>query len=531
MFDLLFREATVYDGTGGEPFVGDLAVRGETIAALGGRIGGKASRVVDAAGLALSPGFVDIHGHSDYYLLLNPTAEAKVRQGVTTDVGGNCGYSAAPIGGPALEERRETYREQYGLDLPFSDLDGHLRLLERVGVSVNYVSLVGHNTVRESVMGGAGRPEKPAEMAEMERMVDEGMDQGAFGLSTGLVYAPACFAGRDELTTLCRVAARRGGFLSTHMRSEGDQLLESIEEVVGAAAEAGLPLQISHLKTAGERNWNKLGGAISLIEEARARGQDVTCDRYPYTASNTHLSALLPDWVHEGSQAEKLARLCKPPDRARIRADILSAHPEPEYWDRIIVSRVLTEANRPLEGRTLAGAARMREAEPVEAMMDLLAEEKMSVEILLFMMSEENMRCILKKPYVMVGSDAGALTHEPPLGSGHPHPRNFGTFPAVLGGLARDEGLFPMSEAIRKMTLDPCRRLGVRDRGRLAEGMKADIVLFDPERVGDRATYERPVAYPDGLEMVLVNGETVVEKDAHTGARPGRALRHRRGAA
>ncbi|MEE9274267.1 MAG: D-aminoacylase [bacterium] len=527
MHELIFREATIYDGSGGEPYTGDLAVDGETISAAGPRLEGSARREIDARGLALAPGFVDIHGHSDYYLLINPTAEAKVRQGVTTDVGGNCGYAAAPIGGEEIEERRRSYREQFDLSLPFSDLDGHLGLLESTGISVNYVALVGHNTVRASVMGGSARRATADDLAAMERMVEEGMSQGAFGLSTGLVYAPACFADRAELTALCRVSARHGGLLATHMRSEGDELLESIEEVASTAKEAGLPLQISHLKTAGERNWDKLDRALDLIEQARARGQDITCDRYPYVASNTHLSALLPNWVHDGGLKEKTARLRDPAARERIRAEILKSHPEPAYWERIIVSRVLTEENRALEGLTLAQAAARRGAAPVEAMMDLLAEEKLNVEILLFMMSEENMRRIMGLPFVMVGSDSGALTHLPPLGSGHPHPRNFGSFPAVLGNLARDEGLFPLAEAVRKMTSDPCRKLGIRDRGRLAAGMKADIVLFDPARVRDRSSYAEPIAYPAGIEMVLVNGTAVVEEGAHTGARPGRALRKR----
>ncbi|MEK6709749.1 MAG: D-aminoacylase [Nitrospinota bacterium] len=525
MYDLLFRGALLFDGEGGEPFPGDLAVAGGAIAALGPRVGGRARLVIAAQGLALSPGFVDIHGHSDYYLLINPTAEAKVRQGVTTDVGGNCGYSAAPIAGPEREDRVQTYREQFDLDLPFDTLDGHLRRLEAIGISVNYAPLVGHNTVRGSVMGGSARPATAGELARMEAMVAQGMAEGAFGLSTGLVYAPACFASREELTALCRAAGERGGLLATHMRSEGDGLLEAIEEVIGAARDAGLPLQISHLKTAGERNWHKLDAAFALIEEARGRGQDVTSDRYPYTASNTHLSALLPDWAHDGSAAEKLARLRSGESRARIRAEVLASHPEPEYWERILLSRTFTGKNREAEGLTLSELAKRRGVAPADAMLDLLAEEKLQAEILIFMMSPENMRRILKKPYVMVGSDAGALTHAPPLGGGRPHPRNFGTFPAVLGNLARDEGLLPAAEAIRKMTSAPCRRLGIADRGALRAGMKADLVLFDPARVRDTATYERPMSYPEGIAMVLVNGVPVVEGGAHTGARPGRGLR------
>ena len=525
MHDVIFRHAMIFDGLGNSPREGALAVRGDAIAEVGSRVSGSARREIDARGLALSPGFVDIHGHSDYYLLINPEAHAKVRQGVTTDVGGNCGYAASPIRGAECEERRRWYRDQFDLDLPFQSVDEHLRRVDGVGVSINYAHLAGHNTIRSSVMGGEARPARGEELAAMEEMLSTGMEQGAFGLSTGLVYAPACFADKEELTSLCRVSARQGGLLATHMRSEGDALLEAMDEVIGAAAAAGLPLQISHLKTAGERNWDKLDQAFARIECARERGEDVTCDRYPYTASNTHLSALLPDWVHDGVPDEKLGRIANAESRARIRGEIAQAHPETSYWEKVLVSRVFSEANRPCEGLTLARLGEARGTAPVDAMLDLLIEEKMNVEILIFMMSAENMRRILGKPYVMVGSDAGALTHEPPLGAGRPHPRNFGTFPFVLGTLARDEGLFPMAEAIRKMTSAPCARLGIADRGHLAVGMKADLVLFDPDEIRDECTYERPIAYPAGVEMVLVNGEIVVEGGSHTGARPGRALR------
>ena len=525
MYDVIFHHAMIFDGLGDPPYEGALAILGDTIAEVGPGVSGSARREVDARGLALSPGFVDIHGHSDYYLLINPEAHAKVRQGVTTDVGGNCGYAASPICGSEFEERKKWYREQFDLDLTFQGVGEHLDRVDAVGVSINYAHLAGHNTIRASVMGGEARPARPEELAAMEEMLSAGMEEGAFGLSTGLVYAPACFADKEELTALCRVSARGGGLLATHMRSEGDGLLEAMDEVMSVAASAKLPLQISHLKTAGERNWDKLDEAFARIERAREMGEDVTCDRYPYTASNTHLSALLPDWAHDGAFGEKIERLADPETRTRLRGEIMSAHPEQSYWENILISRVFTEANRSCEGFTLARLGETRGMAPVDAMLDLLIEERMNVEILIFMMSAENMRRILGKPYVMVGSDAGALTHEPPLGVGRPHPRNFGTFPFVLGALARDEGLFPIAEAIRKMTSAPCERLGIADRGRLSVGMKADLVLFDPDEIRDECTYERPIAYPSGIEMVLVNGEIVVESGSHTGMRPGRALR------
>jgi len=525
MYDVLFRQATIYDGSGCEPYSGDLAVKGDTIFAVGPTCSGDARRTVQAEGMALSPGFIDIHGHSDYYLLMNPTAQAKLCQGITTDVGGNCGYAAAPICGVELEERRAYYREKFGLDIPSGGLDEYLRHVDDIGVSLNYVSLIGHNTIRASVMGGTDRPAGPDDLAHMNRMTDKAMQEGAFGLSTGLVYAPACFADREELTALCRTVACRGGLFATHMRSEGAHLLEGIEEVIGIAHDAGLPLQISHLKTAGERNWGKIDAAFEIIERARSAGQDVTCDRYPYIASNTLLSALLPDWVHNGRTDEKIARLQEPSVRGQIRADLERAYPDLEYWENVLISRVLTEENRTCEGMTVAQVAKARGIDPHVAMMDLLAEEDLGVEVHIFMMSEENMRRILEKPYVMVGSDSAALTHELPLGAGQPHPRNFGTFPAVLGNLARDEGSISIQEAIRKMTSAPCDRLRINNRGRLEAGLKADLVLFDPEKIRDTTTYEKPVSYPDGITMVLVNGKIVIEDGEHMGTRSGRVLR------
>ncbi|MFQ5894853.1 MAG: amidohydrolase family protein [Nitrospinota bacterium] len=525
MYDLLFLDAELYDGTGAPARRGDLAVAGDRIAALGRLPSRRARRVIRCEGRALAPGFIDIHSHSDYHLLINPLAESKVRQGVTTEVGGNCGYAAAPISGPALEERSKTYRDLYGLDHGWEELSDYLARLEGAGISVNYVALAGHNTVRASAMGGADRPPTAEELEAMGAALERAMEQGAFGLSTGLIYPPACFASREELVALAKVAARRGGILTAHMRSEGDALLEAVEEVLEVSRGAGIPLQISHLKTAGERNWNKLEGAFHLIEEARAGGQDVTCDRYPYLASNAGLGACLPHWVHEGSLADKTQRLTDPECRARIRADILAEHPEPEYWDLIVISHLTLPQNKGYEGLSLRAAAARAGQEPLEFMLDLLAAECMNVEALMFVMCEENLRVILRKPYVMVGSDAGARAHYGPLSEGCPHPRGFGTFPMVLGRYVRELGLLNLSQAIRKMTWDPARRLGLERRGKLAPGFAADLVLLDPDRVADLASYEAPRRYPAGIDLVAVNGKLTVEGGEHLGARAGRALR------
>ena len=525
MKNLIFRNVDIYDGLGSDPYVSDIAIDDGYICSVDTSISGKSLKEIDATGLAICPGFIDIHGHSDYYLLINPSAEAKVKQGITTEVGGNCGYSAAPIGGIEFQFRQSLYKEQFDLELSFKTLEDYLKRIEKQGIALNYVPLIGHNTIRASVMGGSASPCNQKQLLEMEKLVDEGMKQGAFGLSTGLVYAPANFAESSELVSLCKIAANRGGFFATHMRSEGDLLIESIEEVLNISKQANIPIQISHLKTAGEKNWNKLDAAFEIIEEYRNDGHDVTCDRYPYIASNTHLSALLSEWAQEGLLNEKIERLSNKETRKRLISELSKKRKTNKDWNNILISRVLTKKNKDAEGKTLFQLAKEKSKKPAEVTLDLLIEEKLNVEIIIFMMNEANMRRILKKDYTMVGSDAGALTHKPPLGVGKPHPRNFGTFPQVLGSLVVKEKLMTMSEAIRKMTSLPCSRLGIKDRGKIAPRMRADLVLFDPKKIQDKSTYENPMVYPEGIKMVLVNGVVVVEDGVHTGATPGIPLK------
>jgi N-acyl-D-amino-acid deacylase len=523
--DILIRGAQVFDGGGGPPGEADIAIAGDRIIAVGRGAGEPgARRIIDGRGLAASPGFVDIHGHSDYYLLLTPTAESAVLQGVTSEVGGNCGYAAAPIWGSWLEDRARSFREVYDLDLDWQDVEGYFRRLVRSGISINFGLLIGHNTLRGSAMGGADRAPTADELAAMVAALERGMDAGALGLSTGLVYSPACFASADELTTLAAAAGRKGGILTTHMRNEGDGLLEAIAEVIAAAEAARTPLQISHLKTYGKRNWTKLPQVFDLIESAQRRGVDVTADRYPYTASNTGLQAALPTWAVEGGKAEQTARLADPGARARIRQEIGEGR-RVRDWNQVMISVVTREEHRRYQGLRVDAAARLAGRDPLDFVLDLLYAEKIQVDAIYFTMSEDNLQTILRKPYVMVGSDSGCRAHYGPLSTGRPHPRAFGSFVRVLGHYARDERLFDLPAAIRKMTSDPCRRLGLTDRGWLRPGFRADIVLFDPTRVRDTATYEHPIRYPEGVHTVLVNGAVTVEAGQHTGARAGQIVR------
>jgi N-acyl-D-aspartate/D-glutamate deacylase len=506
-----------------------VAIRADRIVGVGREVGTHAAhRVIDAQGLAAAPGFVDIHGHSDYHLLLTGSADSAVRQGVTSEIGGNCGYAAAPIWGAWWEDRATVYRDVFGLAHDWHDVATYFQRLLQVGISINFGLLVGHNTVRGSVMGGVDRPPTTAELQGMVAALERGMDAGALGLSTGLIYAPACFSTPDELASLTAAAGRRGGILATHMRSEGDGLLEAIQEVIAAAEASRTPLQISHLKTSGDRNWEKLPQVFSLIESAQERGVDVTADRYPYTAANTGLQAALPLWAIEGSQAEQTGRLADPAVRARIRREI-GEGPTAQDWSQVMLSEVTLPQHRRYQGLRVDAAARLAGKESLLFVLDLLHEERLQVDAIYFTMSAENLRAILQKPYVMIGSDSGCRAHSGPLSTGRPHPRTFGSFVRVLGHYVRDERLFDLSTAIRKMTSDPCRRFGIADRGLLRPGYAADVVLFDPDRVRDTATYEEPIRYPIGVHTVLVNGMVTVEGGEHTGVRAGQILRREAG--
>ncbi len=525
--DLVLRAALVVDGSGRPGYTADVAIRGDRIAAVGapGTIRG-AARTLDADGLVAAPGFVDIHSHSDHHLLLAPGADSSVRQGVTLEIGGNCGYAAAPIWGAWQAERAEEHRATLGLDCRWRTLEEYFAALRAARPAINYGQLAGHNTLRGSATGGAARPATADELETMRRAVQEAMRDGALGLSTGLAYPPGCYADAAELVALARAVREAGGFLAAHVRSEGDTLLEALSEVLGVARAAGIGLQISHLKTMHERNWGKLDAALALVEAARAEGLDVTADRYPYTAAHTGLDAILPPWAGEGSRADRLARLRDPERRGELLR-LLAARPA-STWERIVIAEVREPRHRPYQGRTVAELARARGVPPPAFALDLLAGDGGRVGAIFHAMSPANLERILTRDWVMIASDAGCRAPGDGLGDGLPHPRAFGTFTRVLGPLVRDSRLFGLEAAVRKMTADPCRRLGLADRGRLAPGFHADVVLFDPARVRDTATYTEPWSFPEGIHAVLVNGEIVVAGGAPTGARPGRVVRRGR---
>jgi N-acyl-D-amino-acid deacylase len=521
------KNVTIADGSGAPAFAGEIGIDDGRFACVAPVCPEAGEIEIDGGGLMAAPGFADIHSHSDYYLLINGLAQSKVRQGVTTEIGGNCGYSAAPVFGKVRDERVSQYQDLFDLELPWQSAGEYFEHLSARGSSVNFGLLIGHNTVRASVMYGSDEAPSADQLEAMVQQVSQAMRDGALGLSTGLIYPPGCFARPDELVALCTAVREFGGIFAVHMRSEGNKLLEAIEEAVAVAEQARIPLQISHLKTSGEGNWHKLDSAFEQIESARARGLDLTCDRYPYTASNTGLSAMLPEWAFEGGLARLLQRLTDSGARGKMRREILAEHPEADYFSKIMICAVTRREHEKYVGKKVLDCARDEGTDPFDFVFDLLAREKNMVDAIYFTMNEENLRRILSKPYVMVGSDSGAKSTEGVLGEGNPHPRAFGTFPRVLQQFVREERVLTVEEAIRKMSYDPLRRVGIHDRGLIREGYAADLVLFDPETVQDQATYEKPKQYPRGIDTVVVNGVVVISDGEHTGERPGRILKGR----
>ena len=516
-FDLIIRGGMVVDGTGGPPFRADLGLVGDTITALGNLDPEPGKRILDASGLVVSPGFIDIHTHSDGGILRYPTADSRVLQGVTTEVTGNCGGSAAPS---LPFEADEEGGPQW------TDVASYFRTLEETQISLNHALLLGQGSIREIVSGSEDRPLTAAELERVLYMVEEGMDQGAFGLSTGLEYVPGRFTPTEEIVEMTRVVARRGGVYASHIRNEEIMLLEAIDEAIGIGRETGARVQISHLKAAGMPNWGKQVAALDLIEGARMAGVDVLADAYPYTAYSTGLTIFMSAWAIDGGWAALARRLDDPEDRAQIRAELIRrVRQDPGDYDLIVINRVRTEGNQSLVGQNMAEIAAGWGMEPVAALLRLLVEEEGSVGYIGFGMSPENVEMVLSHPLVMVGSDGSSMAPVGEAARSRPHPRSYGTFPRVLGHYCRERSLFDLSTAVKKMTSMPAHQMGISDRGRIARGMKADLVVLDPATVRDQATFQDPHRFPVGIHHVLVTGTVVVEAAEHTGARPGSVIR------
>jgi N-acyl-D-amino-acid deacylase len=527
MLDVKLEGGTVIDGTGRGGSRTDVGLREESIVAIGDLSREPAGRVLTVSNRVVAPGFIDMHSHSDWRLWGNRRAESKIRQGVTTEVVGNCGFSPAPVSAEFLDEMRAfALFIPRGMDFAWRSVGEYLRAFDRDGTALNVVQLVGHGTLRIAAMGFARRAPTAGELTTMQRLLADAMNDGAWGLSTGLIYAPGSFATTDEIVAVARSAARYRGFYASHIRGEGATLLEAVREAIQVGREAQLPVQISHVKAAGRPHWGKVADALALIDAARAEGLDVMGDAYPYTASSTSLRTALPDWALEGGVAAMLERLQSSEMRERIRRDMQrpGGHSIMDRmgWENVMIAWC---PRRPdAEGKRLSQIAAARNLEPIDAVFELLRDAQGVASMILFQLDEADFRRALVHPAVMIGSDGSALATTGEMSAGKPHPRSYGTFPRVLGHYARDERVLPLAEAVHKMTGLPARRLGLRDRGEIRVGAKADLVVFDPRRVADQATYEDPHRYPIGIEQVFVNGRFVIKDGEHTGSLPGRVL-------
>lgn len=525
-FDIIIKNATIFDGTGAKEWPADIGISGDRIRAIEKLGNAKAEIIIDAQGKAVCPGFIDMHTHSDGDIFIYPGAESKTMQGVTTEVTGNCGFSTAPLKGYNEDERRKRWLEEDDLETKWGDLDAYINQLQETGLSINHAPLLGQGTLRQNLIGAFNRPLTTAEMKQLIYSLEEGMAQGAFGLSTGLEYVPGSYTSTNELIEMSKVVARYNGLYATHMRDEEAMLLEAINESIEIGRQSGVRVEISHLKASGRANWSKQTAALNLIESARRDGINVLADAYPYTAFSTGLTSFIPTWAREGSRDDIMARLDDKETYTRLRMAVVDAvQNSPGDFSLIVISRVKTEQNQSLVGKSISEISDIWSINPPDVLLRLLREEESRVGFVGHGMSPENVKMVLSHPLVMIGSDGSAKAAIGEMLKTKPHPRSYGTFPRVLGYYSRQEKLFDFRTAIKKMTSMPANQLRLSDRGTLSRNKIADIVIFDPETVIDQATFANPHQYPLGIDYVLVNGKVVVEKGEHTGVRAGKVLR------
>jgi N-acyl-D-aspartate/D-glutamate deacylase len=527
-FDVLIKGGTVYDGAGGEPRQADIGIIGDRIVAIGNLQNARAGSVVDATNLAVAPGFINMLSHSEVSLIVDSRSMSELKQGITTQIFGESSM------GPLTQEMKDRRVAQQGdlrYDIVWTTLSEYLTYLERRGISQNVASFIGAPTLREYVIGLDDKPPTPEQLEKMRQLVRQEMEAGALGVTTALIYPPATFAKTDELIEMSMVAAKYKGKYIAHIRSEADQLSEAVEETIRISREAGLPVEIYHLKASGQENWPKLDSALAMINDARSKGVKITADMYTYTAGATGLNSCMPPWVYDGGPDAAYKRLQDPDTRKKIvnamrtpsrqweNLYLLAGSPE-----RILLVGFKSEALKPLTGKTLAEVAHMRGKDPTETVMDLVLEDRSRVGTIYFMMDEENVKKQIRQPWVSFGSDASSMAPEGAFLRSSTHPRAYGNFARLLGKYVRDERVISLAEAVRRLSGLPATNLELDHRGFLTQGMFADVVVFDPNTIADVATFEKPQQYSVGVKHVFVNGVQVLKDGEHTGARPGRAL-------
>lgn len=529
-YDVIIRGGQVIDGTGAAPVAADIAIEGGRIVQIG-PVQGSGRNTIDASGKIVCPGFIDIHSHTDLSLLVDPRAESKIRQGVTTEVAGQDGSSLVPLTDARLRSLQDGYGRRYGVDIEWTDFTGLFDTLEQQGIGLNFISLAGQGTIRGYVVGYENVPASARQIDAMKDLVDQAMSEGAWGLSSGLEYTPGSFAGEDEIAELGRVAAGYSGFYATHMRNEDDFLVEAVSEAISTARKAEIALQIAHFKASGRRNRDKVAVCFDMIEQAIEEGMDITLDRYPYIAYATTLQNLFPTRFRAGGAEAFVSRLQSPDVLPAMKQAAVDKVDMLGDWSAVLITSVGRAENQDYIGRRVSEIVARSGQDPFEFVRELLIAENGSVGMVGFGMSEEEITSVLTHPLVMVASDGGAAAVSGPLSETTPHPRYYGTFPRVLGKYCREETLFDLPTAVHKMTGLPARRLGLADRGRIDVGLVADLVVFDPDTVIDRADFMNPHQYAQGIESVLVNGAVVIDGGEHTGALPGKVLRKQAGSA
>lgn len=529
IFDVLIRNGHILDGTGSPWYSGDIGIRNGRIVEIGALTGARARKVINAAGLIVAPGFIDMLGQSEVSMLVNPHVPSKIFQGITTEITGE-GSSIAPLNERILAVDRAGFAH-YRINPDWQTFAQYFARLERQGLGINLASYVGATQVRRLVLGDEDRAPNSAELARMKTLVRQAMREGAAGVSTSLQYAPAPYATTEELIALASAAAPFGGIYATHMRSEGDTIDSALDEAFRIGREARIPVEIWHLKAAGKRNWGRMPAIVSRIDAARASGVDVAADTYAYPAWFNSFSAFVPPWAHNGGDAQMIERLKNPATRARIRKDMEApTSPWDDEWreipgpDAILVSVVQNRSLLPLQGKTIAQIAEMRKKDPIDTIFDLLIEDP-AMSVAVFAMSEDDIAYALKQPWVSIDNDSQGTAPTGILGEEHPHPRAYGTFPRILRKYVREDKLLTLQEAIRKFSALPAQRMRLTDRGVLKRGLWADIVVFDPDTVRDVATFENPNQLSVGMKYVLVNGVPVIEEGKMTNALPGKVLR------
>ena len=534
-YDLIIMNGRIVDGTGNPWFYGDVAIRGDRIVKVGHVGPGRAIRRIDARGMIVAPGFIDMLGQSELNLLIDPRAESKVFQGITTEVTGE-GGSPAPLNDYILKEN-EPFFKHFNIIADWHTLAEYFSRLERSHAAINLATYVGATQVRQYVLHDENRAPTAPELDEMRKLVAQAMEDGAVGISTSLVYAPAFYAKTEELIELAKVASRYGGVYATHMRNESNAIMPALDEAIRIGTEANIPVEIFHLKMAGKPNWGKMRDVIAKIEAARARGLDITADQYPYVAGATSLGAAVPPWSHEGGTAKFVERLKDPATREKLKQEMRAPSNNWENFylgagggEGILISGVLNRELAKYEGKRINEVARMmgpRDGQPdeIDALFDLLIADNAQTSMIVFLMSEDDVKLALRQPWVSVGVDHGAVAQSGPLAEGKAHPRGYGAFPRILGRYVRDERVVTLEEAIRKMTSLAANRVHLVDRGLLKPGFFADVVVFDPQQIHDVATFEDPNRLSAGMRYVLVNGGVVIFAGKQTNALPGRPLR------